>query len=88
MNGMPAIFRELVGQIDPVRGDRQTLEELCWRKELLSPLCVHSAHLLNTCCVPGAMLGLGTSNEHHKLSVELRESDGEFRQQSNDLITK
>ena len=35
-------------------------------------------------CVPGAMLG--TSNEHHKLSVELRESDGEVRQQSNDLI--
>lgn len=44
---------------------------------------IHSAQLLSTCRVPGTVLGLGTSNEHHKpAGAELREFDGAVRRPS------
>lgn len=39
-------------------------------RELLGPSFIHSAQLSSTYCVPHTVLGLESSNERHKLSVE------------------
>lgn len=80
---MPAFFRELV----VLNGTDRHLKSSAGRSSR-EALCAFVLQLLSTYYVPGAVLGLGTSNRHHKPSMEGRESDGNVRQASNDLVIK